>query len=100
MRIITQKKLEAFCESYPDAAISLKFWHDVVKQSTFASPQEVIAVFNTADFVGNNRIVFNIAQNKYRLVVKFEFHSKAQLAFVRFIGTHKEYDAIEDIKNI
>lgn len=100
MRIITKKRLEAFCESCPDATVSLKFWHDVIKNSSFSSPQEVIAVFNTADFVGNNRIVFNIARNKYRLVAKFEFHPKAQLVFVRFIGTHKEYDAIEDIKNI
>lgn len=100
MRIITKKRLEDFCESYPDAMVSLKFWYDVIKKSTFHSPQEVIAVFNTADFVGNNRMVFNIARNKYRLVVKFEFHPQVQLAFVRFIGTHKEYDAIKDIKNI
>ncbi|MEQ1747388.1 MAG: type II toxin-antitoxin system HigB family toxin, partial [Saprospiraceae bacterium] len=63
-------------------------------------PQEVVAVFNTADHVGNNRIVLNIAKNKYRLIVKFEFHPKAQLAFVRFVGTHKKYDDIKDIKNI
>lgn len=100
MRIITKKRLEDFCELYPDAIVPLKFWHDVVKNSTYLSPQEVVTVFNTADFVGNNRIVFNIARNKYRLVVKFEFHPKAQLAFVRFIGTHKEYDAIKDIKNL
>lgn len=100
MRIITKKRLEDFCRECPDATVSLKFWHDVVKSSTFLSPQEVIGVFNTADFVGNNRIVFNIARNKYRLIVKFEFHPKAQLAFVRFIGTHREYDAIKNITSI
>lgn len=100
MRIITQKRLEDFCDEYPDATVPLKFWHDVIKSSTFHNPQDLVSVFNTADFVGNNRIVFNIARNKYRLIVKFEFHPKAQLAFVRFIGTHKEYDAIDDIKNI
>ena len=48
--------------------------------------------------VGNGRVVFNIARNKYRLVVKFEY--ERQFAFVRFIGTHKEYDQITDISNI
>jgi mRNA interferase HigB len=100
MRIITKKRLEAFAALYPDAAVPLKFWYDVVKSSNFHNPQEVIAVFNTADYVGNNRIVFNIARNKYRLIAKFEFHPKVQLVFVKFIGTHKEYEAISDIKNI
>ncbi len=92
--------MEAFAALYPDAAVPLKFWYDVVKSSNFHNPQEVIAVFNTADYVGNNRIVFNIARNKYRLIAKFEFHPKVQLVFVKFIGTHKEYEAISDIKNI
>ncbi len=100
MRVITKKRLEDFCTEHSDATIPLKFWYDVIKSSDFYTPQEVIAVFNSADYVGNNRIVFNIARNKYRLITKFEFHPKAQLAFVRFIGTHQEYDAIDDIKNI
>jgi mRNA interferase HigB len=100
MRIITKARLEAFAARYPDAAVPLKFWFDVVKSSNFLTPHEVIAVFNTADYVGNNRIVFNIARNKYRLIAKFEFHPKAQLVFIKFVGTHQEYDAIDDIKNI
>jgi mRNA interferase HigB len=100
MRIITKKRLEDFCALYPDATIPLKFWYDVIKNNNFYTPQAVIAVFNTADYVGNNRIVFNISRNKYRLIAKFEFHPKAQLVFIKFVGTHREYDAIEDIKNI
>lgn len=100
MRIITKKRLEEFAALYPDAAVPLKFWYDVVKNSIFHNPQEVITVFNTADYVGNNRIVFNIARNKYRLIAQFEFHPKVQLVFVKFVGTHKEYEAITDIKNI
>lgn len=100
MRIITKKRLEEFAVLYPDAVVSLKFWYDVVKNNNFNTPQEVIAVFNTADYVGNNRIVFNIFRNKYRLIAKFEFHPKAQLAFIKFVGTHQEHDAIDDIKNI
>ena len=100
MRIITKKRLEEFCAEHPDAAIPLKFWYDVIKSGDFYTPQEVVSVFNSADYVGNNRVVFNIARNKYRLIAKFEFHPKAQLAFIRFVGTHTEYDAIDDIKNI
>lgn len=100
MRIITKKRLEEFTTLHPDAVVSLKFWYDVIKNSNFYTPQEVIAVFNTADYVGNNRIVFNIARNKYRLIAKFEFHPKAQLVFIKFVGTHQEYDAIDDVKNI
>ena len=100
MRIITKKRLEEFAAHYPDAAVPLKFWHDVIKSNNFQTPQEVIAVFNTADYVGNNRIVFDIARNIFRLIAKFEFHPKAQLVFVKFVGTHSEYHAIDDIKNI
>lgn len=100
MRIITKKRLEEFIAFYPDAIVPLKFWYDIIKGNSFYSPQEVTAVFNTADYVGNNRIVFNIARNKYRLIAKFEFHPKAQLVFIKFVGTHREYEAIDDIKNI
>ena len=100
MRIITKKRLEEFVARHPDAAVPLKFWYDVIKSNKFYNPQEVAAVFNTADYVGNNRIVFNIDRNKFRLVAKFEFHPKVQLVFVKFVGTHKDYDAISDIKNI
>ncbi|MFN0036196.1 MAG: type II toxin-antitoxin system HigB family toxin [Saprospiraceae bacterium] len=100
MRIITKKRLEAFSDLYPDAVVPLKFWYDVIKNNQFYTPQEVIVFFKTADFIGNNRIVFNISRNKYRLIAKFEFHPKAQLVFIKFVGTHKEYDAIDDIKNI
>lgn len=100
MRIITKKRLEDFIETYPDSRASLKFWYDVIKSSNFYSAQEVIQVFNAADYVGNDRIVFNISRNKYRVVAKFQFHPKAQLVFIRFIGTHTQYDKIEDIQLI
>ena len=100
MRIITKKRLETFIETYPDSKSSLKFWFDVIKSSNFYSVQEVVKVFNSADFVGNDRIVFNISRNKYRLIAKFQFHPKAQLVFIRFIGTHAQYDKIEAIELI
>ncbi len=100
MRIITKRRLEDFINIYPDATASLKFWYDTITIANFHSAQEIILLFKAADYVGNNRIVFNISRNKYRLIVKFEFHPKAQLAYIRFIGTHAEYDKIKDIKNI
>ena len=100
MRIITQRRLEDFCKQYPDAQASLKFWYDVVNANSFFTIQEVIQMFNSADYVGNERIVLNIARNKYRLVAKFRFHPRALRVNIRFIGTHTEYDKIMDIATI
>ena len=100
MRIITKKRLNDFIKQYPDAKISLKFWHDTVSENSYFKIQEVIQQFRTADYVGNERIVFNIAHNKYRLIAKFRFHSRAQRVYIRFIGTHSEYNKIIDIQNI
>ena len=100
MRVITKKRLNDFIEKYPDAKTSLKFWYDTVSENSYFTIQEVIQQFRTADFVGNERIIFNIAHNKYRLIAKFRFHPRAQRVYIRFIGTHSEYDKITDIENI
>lgn len=100
MRVITKKRLNDFIEEYPDAKTSLKFWYDTINENSYFSIQEVIQQFRTADYVGNGRIVFNIAHNKYRLIAKFKLHPKAQRVYIRFIGTHSEYDKIIDIENI
>jgi mRNA interferase HigB len=98
MRIFSKGTLRSFWEEYPDAKPSLEFWYDTIENTDFDYPSEVIALFKNADTVGNGRIIFNIARNKYRLIAKFQYGSK--LVFVRFIGTHKEYDKIENIENI
>jgi mRNA interferase HigB len=98
MRIFSKGTLRNFWGKYPDARASLEFWYDTIETHSFHNPNEVIHFFNTADTVGNGRIVFNIARNKYRLVAKFQYD--IQFVFVRFIGTHKEYDTIQDISNI
>lgn len=100
MRIITKKRLEEFSQLYPDSRVSLKYWFDEIKSNNFYSPVDIIQVFNSADYVGNDRIIFNFSKNKFRLIANFNFHEKAQLVFIRFIGTHKDYDKIKDIKNI
>jgi len=98
MRTFTKGTLREFWELHPDAEPSLKTWFEINEEYEFNSPNEVISLFKGADTVGNNRIVFNICRNKYRLIAKYEYAKK--MVFVRFIGTHKEYDKIEDIKNI
>lgn len=98
MRIFTKGTLRDFYKIYPDAEPSLKTWYEVIEERDFENPNQVIRLFKNSDTVGNGRIVFNICNNKYRLIAKFEYQKK--LVFVRFIGTHKEYDQIEDIKNI
>lgn len=98
MHIISLSTLKAFWEEYPDAEGPLKAWHSEIKKATYQTPNEVIADYPMADTVKNNRIVFNICHNKYRLIVVFRYTYKR--VYVRFIGTHKEYDAINDISTI
>lgn len=90
--------MRKFWEEHPEARPSLEFWYDTIENLEFKTPNEVINHFKTADTVGNGRIVFNIAHNKFRLVAKFQY--EIQFVFVRFVGTHKEYDNIIDIENI
>jgi mRNA interferase HigB len=68
-------------------------WKAEVEQSTWTDPTKVKAVFGTADVVGNNRVVFDLCGNTYRLVVQFNYG--AQVARIRFAGTHAEYDKID-----
>ena len=100
MRIVSKSTLKAFWEQHEqsDAEKELINWHKSITEGTWKIPQDVTAYFKDADFVGNGRIVFNICHNKYRLVVLFRF--KIQICYIRFIGTHKAYDSISDIKNI
>lgn len=98
MRIFSKGTLRTFWEKHPDARPSLEFWHAAVENASFQNPNAVVSHFKTADTVGNGRIVFNIAGNKYRLIAKFQYD--IQFVFVRFIGTHEEYDKIRDIANL
>ncbi len=98
MRVLVKKTLKEFWERYPDAEIYLVNWYNIVLKANWENPNQVIKTFPSADIIGNNRIVFNICHNKYRLIIVFRY--KKQMAFVRFIGTHKEYDRITNVKNI
>ncbi|MFC7332519.1 type II toxin-antitoxin system HigB family toxin [Rhodocista pekingensis] len=68
-------------------------WIQEVQQARWMKPTEIKAVYGTADVVGNNRIVFDLCGNRYRLIVQFNY--VAQVARIRFAGTHAEYDAVD-----
>ena len=98
MRIIAKGTLREFWEQNPDAETGLRFWYTKISKNDWNTPNDVINGFNGADTVGNGRIVFNICKNKYRLIVFFRYD--IQVAYIRFIGNHKEYDAINDIQTL
>jgi len=97
MRIIAKSTLRNFWEKYPDAEQPLKAWHDEAKKAKWSNFQDIKKQFKSASIVGNDRVVFNIKGNHYRLIVLILFR-KGKI-FIRFVVTHSEYDKI-DAKNI
>lgn len=93
MRIISRRRLREFWDKHPDAAVPLQTWYADVERSTWTSPVDIKAVFRNASFIANNRVVFNIKGNLYRLVVVVIF--RHGVVYIRFIGTHSEYDRID-----
>jgi mRNA interferase HigB len=93
MRIVAKGTLIDFWKKYPDSKIGLLTWHDRMKKARYDHTQQIIKDFKGADYVGNNRIVFNIAKNKFRLVVSFRYEFKS--CWIKFVGTHTEYDKID-----
>ncbi|MBS9767717.1 MAG: type II toxin-antitoxin system HigB family toxin [Flavobacteriaceae bacterium] len=98
MRVVTPRKISEFGKQYADAKVALNNWYATVKKCEWDNLSDVRNTFNTVDYVGNNRFVFDIKGNHYRLVAIIIFASKK--LYIRFIGTHKEYDKITDIENI
>jgi mRNA interferase HigB len=93
MRIIAKKVLREFWEAHRDAEQPLKAWYAEALDANWRTPAEIKERYRSASIVGDNRIVFNIGGNRYRLVVKF--HYNTAIGFVRFIGTHAQYDRID-----
>jgi mRNA interferase HigB len=93
MRIISRKKLREYWEHHPDARSSLESWYADVKQADWKNPEDIKTVYRTASFTANNRIVFNIKGNKYRVIVAVQYTYR--IVYIRFIGTHQEYDRID-----
>ena len=92
MRIYSKNTLRAFWERPTESEQALRTWYREVEQADWATPAQVRERFLNASIVGNNRVVFRIRGNNYRLVVEIFYPGRK--VFVRFIGTHAEYDRI------
>jgi mRNA interferase HigB len=95
MRIIAKRTIVEFYKDKPehaDAKAQLEAWYSDVRSARWKNPADVKALYRSASILKSNRVVFNICGNKYRLVVKVNY--PAQIVFIRFIGTHKQYDSI------
>jgi mRNA interferase HigB len=93
MRIIARRTLREFWEKHPDAEQPLRTWYTNVRQAEWRTSSDVKRTYRSASFVGNDRVVFNIKGNRYRLVVVVVYRHSA--VYIRFIGTHQEYDNID-----
>ena len=92
MRVIARKMLRAFWEKHRDAEGELTVWFAEAERAQWKTPQEILDRFGHADILPGNRDVFNIKGNHYRLVV--QIHYNAGVVYIRFVGTHAEYDRI------
>lgn len=94
MRVIARRTLKEFWERHPQAEIPIRTWFAAVTKAEWRSPADIKAGFGTTvDFVGDNRAIFDLGGNKYRLLVHVAYPFGRVL--VKFIGTHQEYDRID-----
>ena len=93
MRVISKKILREFWENHSDSEQQLKSWFQETSNAEWNSPNDIKIEYPSASILSNNRVVFNIKGNKYRLIVRINYDYK--LAWIRFVGTHAEYDKID-----
>jgi mRNA interferase HigB len=93
MQILSKRTLRLFWEKHPQAETPLKVWFATVSKAQWANFVEVKASFNSADLVGDSRVIFDIGGNKYRLIARVSYQYGRVM--VKFIGTHKEYNDID-----
>ena len=93
MRIISKKTLREFWKVHGDAEQPLKAWHAKAKLAEWKTSNDIKNDYRNASFVANNRIIFNIKGNTYRLVVAINYDFG--IIYIRFVGNHKDYDKID-----
>jgi mRNA interferase HigB len=93
LRVFAKRTLREFWLRFGDAEDALKAWHAEVEAATWKNPAQIKAKYGNASILKGSRAVFNICGNKCRLVVKINYEHA--VVFIRFVGTHKEYDAIK-----
>ena len=93
MRIIAISTLRDFYTKHPDAQTPLQAWYALASRAQWKSPSDIKAAYRNASFTANNRVVFNIKGDDYRLIVLVRYDKG--LLFVKFVGTHAHYDKID-----
>ena len=93
MRVIAYRSLQNFWTLHLAAEQPLKAWYDEAKKAVWKQPTDIKAHYRSASFVGNNRVVFNIKGNDYRLIVAVAY--RVGFVYVKFIGTHAQYDRVD-----
>ena len=92
MRIIAKKILRDFWKKHSDCEQQLKSWYQEASNAEWQNPNKIKSEYPSASILNSNRIVFNIKGNLYRLIIKINYDY--QIVWIRFIGTHSEYDRI------
>ena len=98
MRIFTNKTIVIFEKKHANASVAVGEWYTKTNKANWSNFTDIKNTFNSVDYIGNDRFVFNLGGNNFRLIAIVRFNIGR--VFIRFIGTHSEYDKIVDIKNI
>ena len=98
MVIVTKTKLNAFCRKHSAAAEPLNYWYQITAKANWKNFSDIKNDFHSVDSVNNDRYVFNIKGNAFRLIAMIHFNIRT--VYIRFIGTHAEYDKIQNISKI
>jgi mRNA interferase HigB len=93
MRIIARKTLREYWEKHPEVRQALQAWYADASHAQWESPAAIKNEYRNASILPNSRVVFNIKGNQYRLIVSIQYN--AGIVFIRFIGTHQEYDRVD-----
>lgn len=93
MRIIARRTLREFWQKHPDAEQPLKAWFAEASQAQWLSPNDIKQTYRNASIIANNRVVFNIKGNSYRLIVHIRYD--IGILFIRFVGNHQDYDKVD-----
>jgi mRNA interferase HigB len=96
MRIVARRTLVEFWTRHPETKAPLQHWLNVAKAADWQSIQAVVSTFSKAKRLNNERVRFEVAGGNYRMIVAFDFQRGA--AFIKFIGTHAEYDRVDALK--